>query len=326
MSVPGGMGRGTIYTVISRRPRATAASLRASDPNAVPPAILYRDGQIPDTTERVRVLAQQITANAPTAYDKVLAIEHWLATHTKYSLNAPLSPPNEDVVDHFVFDTRVGWCEQVSSTLVVMLRSVGVPARVASGFVTGSRDAVNDWYVVREKDAHAWAEVYFPGVGWQGFDPTASVPLAGEAGTAQSWLHQARSLLPLLGLVALAVALAAAGALALQRRAGTARRRPPSWAATMLTRLERLGGRADVPRERAQTVREYSRALAVRLGEPQLVTVGGAIDADAFSARGIAPTQRTVAEAELDRIEHDVRERMSKRRHTRVVRSVRNHN
>ena len=73
-----------------------------------------------------------------------------------------------------------------------MARSVGIPARLATGFVPGHRDALTGQFVVRERDAHAWAEIYFPGVGWQPFDPTASVPLAGDATTSGSWLQAAR--------------------------------------------------------------------------------------------------------------------------------------
>ena len=140
-------------------------------------------------TERVQILARQITASAPTTYDKVRAIEAWLGAHVKYSLNAPLAPRGVDVVDDFLFRSRVGWCEQVASSLVVMARSVGIPARLATGFVPGTRDALTGQFVVRERDAHAWAEIYFPGVGWQGFDPTASVPLAGDAHPSGSWLQ-----------------------------------------------------------------------------------------------------------------------------------------
>ena len=173
-----------------------------------------------------------------------------------------------------MFETQRGWCEQVASTLVVMLRSVGVPARVATGFVTGKRDPLTGRYVVRERDAHAWAEVYFPGVGWQGFDPTASVPLAGEAAHAKSWFEQARD-----AVAARRRARAAAGGRlgVRDRRGGAAAgrsrapRRTPSWAATMFARLERLGRATDVDRRPAQTVREYAGALAQRaLGDPAL--------------------------------------------------------
>jgi hypothetical protein len=90
----------------------------------------------------------------------------------------------------------------------------------------------------------------------------------------------------------------------------------------MLARLERLGARAEVVHRPDQTVREYARALAVRLGEPQLLAVGGTIDSDAFSARGADPAERVAAEHALRGIERAVRERMSKRRRNRVVRSV----
>ena len=73
----------------------------------------------------------------------------------------------------------------------MLARSVGIPARLATGFVPGEKDGLSGRFVVRERDAHVWTEVYFPGVGWQGFDPTASVPLAGEAGAARSWMENA---------------------------------------------------------------------------------------------------------------------------------------
>jgi hypothetical protein len=205
----------------------------------------------------------------------------------------------------------------------VMLRSVGVPARVATGFVTGSRDPLTGRYVVRGRDAHAWAEVYFGGVGWQGFDPTASVPLAGEAGTATSWLEQARAMLPFLlvgaaviGVLVLALSIFWPRSLRWPRRRA---RSTPSWAAVMLARVERLGRRAHVPAQPGETVREYAGSLAVQLGEPQLETVGSVIDADAFSAQGVAPAERTAAESTLTQVELAVRERLSKRRRARVV-------
>jgi transglutaminase-like putative cysteine protease len=326
LAVVGGFGRGATYSVTSRRAAATEASLRASASLAAPDDIVEQYVQSPGsraTTARVLALAAEITANAPTPYDKVRAIESWLATHTKYSLDAPAARQDHDVVDDFVFVTHLGWCEQISSTLVVMLRSVGVPARVATGFVTGHRDALTGRYVVRERDAHAWAEVYFPGVGWQGFDPTASVPLAGEAPRTRSWLEQARAALPVIAVLVIVVIGGALALGALRRRAGRfGAQRAPSWAATMLRRVERLGRRAEVPVAPGQTVREYAQTVAVRVGEPQLVAVGAAIDADAFSAAGAAPADRADAERALTQVERAVRERRSRRRRTRVVRSL----
>jgi hypothetical protein len=87
-----------------------------------------------------------------------------------------------DAVDDFLFQSRLGFCEQIASALTIMLRSQGVPARLATGYVPGERDRVSGVWNVRSSDAHAWVEVWFPLTGWQPFDPTAEVPLAADAG------------------------------------------------------------------------------------------------------------------------------------------------
>ncbi|HET9731015.1 MAG TPA: transglutaminase domain-containing protein, partial [Acidimicrobiia bacterium] len=176
-----GLGKGAVYTVTSRRFPVTAANLRAAARRAAPESVLARDLQLPSsTTARTRQLAAEVTASASTPYDKIQALIAWLGTHTKYSLDAPLSPSNVDVVDDFLFRSKLGWCEQIASSLVVMARSVGIPARLATGFAPGEQDPLTGRFTVRENDAHAWAEIYFPGIGWQHFDPTASVPLSGD--------------------------------------------------------------------------------------------------------------------------------------------------
>ena len=87
-----------------------------------------------------------------------------------------------DAVDDFLFESQLGFCEQIASTVTIMLRSQGVPARLATGYVPGERDRVSGVWNVRGTDAHAWVEVWFPQTGWQPFDPTAEVPLAADAG------------------------------------------------------------------------------------------------------------------------------------------------
>ena len=81
-----------------------------------------------------------------------------------------------DAVDDFLFVSQRGFCEQIASALTVMLRSQGVPARLATGYLPGERDRVSGVWKVRASDAHAWVEVWFPETGWEAFDPTASVP------------------------------------------------------------------------------------------------------------------------------------------------------
>ena len=303
-TVYGGFGKGATYTVTSRSVPVTSALLRAAGRLAVPASVLTRFASPAPTTDRVSALARRITASAPTTYDKIRAIEAWLGAHVKYSLNAPLSPSNVDVVDDFLFHTRVGWCEQVASSLVVMARSVGIPARLATGFVPGHRDALSGQFVVRERDAHAWAEIYFAGVGWQPFDPTASVPLAGDAPTGGSWLEVARHHALVLGAIAAALVLLVVGfpeaqAFFRRRRA----RRRAAWSTRTMARLERVGRRAGRARQPAETPREYAHALAAYLHDERIAAVGETLDADGFSDAGASPCARVSADSVLSSLQ-----------------------
>jgi transglutaminase-like putative cysteine protease len=181
---------GSVYTVISQRPQITAADLRAQgDVSVVFDRFLSTpDGavvepflEIPDsTTQRTIDLATALRTPGESTYDTILTYERWLGANTEYDLDAPVPPEGADAVDDFLFESKLGYCEQIASTLTVMLRSQGVPARLATGYVPGERDRVSGVWKVRASDAHAWVEVWFPQTGWQPFDPTASVPLSGE--------------------------------------------------------------------------------------------------------------------------------------------------
>lgn len=294
------LGSGSSYRVVSRVPNATEATLRAADAQTPPAEIVDTYAQQPIATARVHALAARVTAGKATTYDKVRALEAWMDSHTKYDLNAPLARQGVDVVDDFLFNVQAGWCEQIASSLVVMLRTQGIPARLATGFVPGERSRLAGEWVVRAKHAHAWAEVYFPGVGWQAFDPTAGVPLAGEARAPQSlwsWLvhHGLVVALLLLAGALLIAGGSSARAFVLRRRALRSR----SWAARRLDDLERLGSGAGRGRRPSETAPEYADALAAVLGEDGLRTVGSAIDADAFSPEGIDPETRAAADAVL---------------------------
>lgn len=302
-------GPGARYTVRSHEPDATESSLRAAL-GPLPFEIAQRYATpVAATSERVRALARRITAHAPTNYDKVRAIEAWLGANVEYSLDAALPPAAvADSVDWFLFEGRAGWCEQIASTLVVMLREVDVPARIATGFVTGSHDPVSGRYTVRERDAHAWAEVWFPGVGWQGFDPTAAVPLAGESPQVHSlfgWL-QRNTLLVAAGIV-LVAALGFVTRRVGRRLAG--RRGPrPAWAGRALADLERIGARAGRARAPAETPRRFAAALAARLDEPALMLVGEVIDREGYAGEVIdregyaGEPDRSEARATLERL------------------------
>ena len=128
------------------------------------------------TPERVLALARDLTKNAATPYDRALAIETYLRKFP-YTLDVEPPPSNRDVVDYFLFTSQMGYCDYYASAMVVMARAAGLPARIVVGYASGEYDASTAQYIIRMKDAHTWAEIYFPGIGWVEFEPTASQPL-----------------------------------------------------------------------------------------------------------------------------------------------------
>jgi transglutaminase-like putative cysteine protease len=134
--------------------------------------------QLPSTLpQRVKTLAHQIMDNIPNAYDRAETLETYLRSPPfSYSPQVKPTPPGKDPVDYFLFDLKSDFCEYFASAMVVMLREVGVPARLVEGFTTGTYDTASNAFVVREQDAHAWVEAYFPQYGWIEFEPTPSQP------------------------------------------------------------------------------------------------------------------------------------------------------
>ncbi len=148
---------------------APALLREASGP--LPHSLALRYLQLPALDERVADLARQITAGSDTSYDKALAIERYLRTHYTYTLQLGSRSP-KDPIAYFLFDRKAGHCEYFASSMAVMLRAVGVPARIVNGFRGGEFNDLTGNYLVRARDAHSWVEVYFPGQGWFAFDPT----------------------------------------------------------------------------------------------------------------------------------------------------------
>ncbi|HEX7234893.1 MAG TPA: transglutaminase-like domain-containing protein, partial [Nitrosospira sp.] len=128
--------------------------------------------QLPrDFSPRIQELAKEITAGAQTPFEKVTLITRYLRDHIVYSQTIPNPPSNKDSLEWVVFDYKQAYCVYYASAEVLMLRSVGIPARMAVGFTQGERDG--NKYVVRRLNSHAWPEVYFPNIGWVEFEPTA---------------------------------------------------------------------------------------------------------------------------------------------------------
>ena len=138
--------------------------------------------QLPALDPRIAQLAKQITAASANKYDKTAAVETYLRTRLGYTLRLPTTPQS-DPLANFLFERKQGHCEYFASAMAVMLRTLRIPARVATGFRGGEFNDVSSQYVVRASDAHAWVEVYFPGYGWIEFDPTP----AGSAPAPTGW-------------------------------------------------------------------------------------------------------------------------------------------
>lgn len=175
------------YRVVSLEPQFTPDALRQdradrlyATPIAVP--------------ARVRALAQSVAAGATTDYDRAVRLEQYLLTNFQYDLRVqPLSRSN-DVVDSFLFERQAGYCAQFATAMAVMARAIGLPARVAAGYLPGRYNSLTGVHAVRLQDAHAWVEIKFRDNGWVPFDPTprpdSPWPVNADATRAAGGLQQ----------------------------------------------------------------------------------------------------------------------------------------
>ena len=146
--------------------------------------------QLPEALpKRVATLAEQLTSSTTNRYDAVMAIKRYLEQNYRYDLKTRPPSTKQDFVDHFLFEQKIGYCDHFSTSMVVLLRSSGIPARWVKGFAPGSlltassdkssgshnsfgEGSYDSRYLVSYADAHSWVEVYFEGVGFVPFDPT----------------------------------------------------------------------------------------------------------------------------------------------------------
>jgi transglutaminase-like putative cysteine protease len=267
---------------------------------------------------RVQRLAERLRAIASTPLELVQQVERHLEDGFAYSETPPAAA---QTLDGFLFDARIGFCQQYSGAMALLLRMGGVPARVATGFTSGSLDRDQGEYVVRDLDAHSWVEVWFPGFGWVTRDPTpAAAPPRSQpgddapvtAGGPQAPQLSGEQLtdpnrapaqaegggVPWLG-IALglggAAAAAAAAVLGVRRR----RRRPPP-AQRPLAEFERALRRARYDAGPGATLAGLERAFAGRPGAAGYVR---ALREQRYSGRPTAPTgaQRRSLRAALAR-------------------------
>jgi transglutaminase-like putative cysteine protease len=164
------------YTVDALVPGVGQEQLIAAGtdyPDWMGPRYLRLPPHLPD---RVLALARELTATAPTPYDRAKVIETYLRTFP-YNLDLPTPPGHRDLVDYFLFDLQQGYCDYYASSMVVLARAAGLPARLVVGYASGQFDRAYNRYIVTEADAHSWPEIYFPEYGWIPFEPTAAQPV-----------------------------------------------------------------------------------------------------------------------------------------------------
>lgn len=178
------------YQVFSYlEPSRLAIDSRLADP---PPIALTPEQhalylRLPALDARVWKLAESVAAGDGTPEAKARAIETYLRQNYQYTLELPRTE-SADPLANFLFIRRKGHCEYFASAMAVMLRTIGIPSRVATGFLGGMYNPISGWQVIRASDAHSWVEAYLPRLGWTTFDPTPpdtrlpSVSLLGRLG------------------------------------------------------------------------------------------------------------------------------------------------
>jgi protein-glutamine gamma-glutamyltransferase len=138
----------------------------------IPSGMPERYLELPDKLDpRIAKLADQTMRNQRSVYEKAKALERYLTTNFGYTLELP-NEPHADPIAHFLFERKRGHCEYFASAMAVMLREVGIPSRIITGFRGGEFNDLTGSYIIRGRDAHAWVEAYIPNRGWLAFDPT----------------------------------------------------------------------------------------------------------------------------------------------------------
>jgi transglutaminase-like putative cysteine protease len=276
------------YTVISRPPNPTAGDLALAPPT-LPPELGERYLALPDDLpRRVGDLTREVVAGAETRYDQARAIESFLRTYT-YTLELLPFPANRDLVDYFLFELQEGYCDYFASAMVVMARTAGIPARLATGYAQGTFDHESGRWVVSEADGHSWVEIYFAGAGWVEFEPTAGRAAPVRPGARSSGLSvppvpprtPSRAQMPWAVLVW-------AGALTLL-------------VVTVLFRWQRWRGEAalgaDLVRDRYQRMVHWGERLGQPLRDGQTAFEYGAILGENLAARGLGSRWARVRQA-----------------------------
>jgi len=280
-----GPGGGNLrYTVVSWIPHLGEEDLREAS-TIYPSWVIKRYLQLPPSLpQRVIDLSREITRKATNPYDKALAIQEYLRK-LPYDPNILLPPGDFDAVDYFLFIQK-GYCNYFGTAMAVMLRAVGVPARVAQGYLPGEYDWNAHRYIIRTNHQHVWTEVYFPPFGWIEFEPTPGYPaITRPPGSLLGRQPEEPPPLPptatsrdtgdILGefgafgpLLAALLVIGGLGLLAWRLYPAWERRLSPArYVAMIYRRMARCATWGGFKRSPAQTPAEHAAALAARLAQ-----------------------------------------------------------
>lgn len=273
------------YTVVSRTNTATPRQLSGAS-QEYPQIILSRYTGVPDTCWQVQKLTDRVTAGERNAYRRALAIQNYLEGSFAYDTSAPAAPDNEDAVTFFLLKSKRGYCDIFASSMVIMARQAGIPARWVTGFAPGEIKPEDGLYHILAKDRHAWAELYFPSYGWIEFDATPSVG-------NKTWASRVRDIWALIAadkttVIVIGVVFFLLGYLIKTEvidRLRRQRRRTPTQQEVCAAEVSRnyrrmcdILGRAGYPRQPSSTPWEYVRRLDDIFGQG-LEELSQAVDA-----------------------------------------------
>ncbi len=177
----------TIKGTSTEVPPGTPPTHKFSPPELEP----YVD--LTSVSARVRQMAEEVSKGKKTDYEKALAIQGYISRQIVYNLDAAETPIEKDPVEYSLFELKEGYCTAFASAMVVMARSVGIPARYVQGYLPDSRrQEKSGLYTITDADYHAWAELSFEGAGWVKFDPTIDAVSKegyglGDTGETKPW-------------------------------------------------------------------------------------------------------------------------------------------
>ncbi len=181
---------GLKYGVTALDPQVQAGQLRSA---AAPLGQVWPQLSVPSSVSpEVARLATEVTSGAATPYDKAVALQKWFTQDGGFRYSTSVrSGADADYLMEFLTD-RVGYCEQYAASMALMARTLGIPSRVVVGFTQGQKDASSNW-VVTVRDAHAWPELWFDGIGWMRFEPTPRANATVEAPAYAPYANAGRS-------------------------------------------------------------------------------------------------------------------------------------